>query len=105
MPVDYAISWSDPVTRLYDIEIRFVAPRDRPRLILPSWRPGRYLMQHFAVNVREWSANLRKTGLSEWEADARAGEEVTVRYRYWAGVLDAGSSFLDSAACASSRRR
>jgi predicted metalloprotease with PDZ domain len=96
MPVAYAISWSDPNTRLYDVEIRFVAPADQPRLILPSWRPGRYLMQHFAVNVREWSANLRKIGLSEWEADARAGEAVTIRYRYWAGVLDAGSSFLDA---------
>jgi predicted metalloprotease with PDZ domain len=93
--VDYRISWSDPNTRLYDIEIRFIAPGDAPRLILPSWRPGRYLMQHYAVNVREWSANLRKSEISEWIAEARAGDEVSVRYRYWAGVLDAGSSYLD----------
>ena len=33
--------------------------------------------------------------MSSWRVDARAGEEVTVRYRYYAGVLDAGSSFLD----------
>jgi predicted metalloprotease with PDZ domain len=96
VPVAYRISWSDPNTRLYDIEIRFIAPTDSPRLILPSWRPGRYLMQHYAVNVRQWSANLRKSGISEWAADARAGEEVSIRYRYWAGVLDAGSSYLDA---------
>jgi predicted metalloprotease with PDZ domain len=94
--VAYAISWRDPNERLYDIEIAFTAPSDRPRLILPSWRPGRYLMQHFAVNVREWSSNLSKVATSVWEADARAGDNVVVRYRYWAGVLDAGSSFLDS---------
>src|SRR5438045_2454274 len=95
MPVAYAISWRDPFERLYDIEIRFTAPSDQPRLILPSWRPGRYLMQHYAVNVREWSGNLRKIAPSVWQADARNGEDVVVRYRYWAGVLDAGSSFLD----------
>ena len=95
MPVAYAISWRNPFERLYDIEIRFTAPSDQPRLILPSWRPGRYLMQHYAVNVREWSGNLRKIAPSVWQADARNGEDVIVRYRYWAGVLDAGSSFLD----------
>ena len=50
---------------------------------------------NFAANVREWSANLRKVGKSSWRAAARAGEEIMVSYRYYAGVLDAGSSFLD----------
>jgi predicted metalloprotease with PDZ domain len=72
-------------------------------LLLPTWRPGRYLIQNYAANVRQWSAVLRsldniriwKDGMSSWRVDARAGDEVTVRYRFYAGVLDAGSSFLD----------
>src|SRR3954447_7056506 len=92
---DYHLSWRAPNERLYDIALRFTAPEDDPLLWLPAWRPGRYLIQNFAANVREWSANLRKVGKSEWRAAARAGEEVTVSYRYYAGVLDAGSSFLD----------
>ena len=94
----YLLSWSRPADRLYDITIRFTAPADTPRLLLPAWRPGRYLLQNFAANVREWSAGearVWKDGKTSWRVDARAGEEVTFRYRYYAGVLDAGSSFLD----------
>ncbi|HYI09601.1 MAG TPA: PDZ domain-containing protein [Thermoanaerobaculia bacterium] len=94
----YLLSWGAPSHRLFDITIRFTAPADTPRLLLPAWRPGRYLIQNYAANVREWSAGdaaVWKDGLTSWRVDARAGEEVTFRYRYYAGVLDAGSSFLD----------
>lgn len=94
----YLLSWGAPVERLFDITIRFTAPADTPRLLLPAWRPGRYLIQNYAANVREWSAGEArawKDGKTSWRVDARAGEEVAFRYRYYAGVLDAGSSFLD----------
>ncbi len=94
----YLLSWSRPAERLFDIAIRFTAPADAPRLLLPAWRPGRYLLQNYAANVREWTAGEARTwkdGKTSWLVDARAGEEVTFRYRYYAGVLDAGSSFLD----------
>lgn len=90
----YSLSWREPNERLYDIAIRFTAPEDDPLLWLPAWRPGRYLIMNFAANVREWSANLRKVGKSQWRVAAREGDEVEVTYRYYAGVLDAGSSFL-----------
>ncbi len=96
--VFYRLSWSSPAERLFEIVIQFSAPSDTPRLLLPAWRPGRYLLQDYAANVREWSAEGRriwKDGKTSWRVDAREGEEVTVRYRYYAGVLDAGSSFLD----------
>jgi predicted metalloprotease with PDZ domain len=96
--VHYLLSWGAPADRLFDIDLRFIAPVDTPRLLLPAWRPGRYLIQNYAANVRQWSAGeaaIRKGGMSSWRVDARAGQEVTVRYRYYAGVLDAGSSFLD----------
>lgn len=91
----YTLSWKNPNDHLFDVTLRFVAPENDPLLWLPAWRPGRYLIQNYAANVREWSANLRKVGKSEWRAAARAGEEVVVSYRYYAGTLDAGSSFLD----------
>src|SRR5437763_5060144 len=90
----YSLSWRNPNERLFDVSIRFIAPEDDPLLWLPAWRPGRYLIMNFAANVREWSANLRKVGKSEWRVSAKRGEEVEVTYRYYAGVLDAGSSFL-----------
>lgn len=95
--VHYRLHWGNPHDRLFDIVIRFTAPVDTPRLLLPVWRPGRYLVQNYAANVREWGGSHRiwKDGKSSWRVDARAGDEVEVRYRYYAGVLDAGSSFLD----------
>lgn len=94
----YHLSWQVPAERLFDISIRFTAPGDSPRLLLPAWRPGRYLIQNYAANVREWTAGgarVWKDGKTSWRIDARAGDELTFRYRYYAGVLDAGSSFLD----------
>ncbi len=94
----YLLSWTQPSDRLFDITLRFTAPADTPRLLLPAWRPGRYLIQNYAANVREWSAGehrIWKDGKTSWRVDARAGDELVVRYRYYAGVLDAGSSFLD----------
>jgi predicted metalloprotease with PDZ domain len=94
----YILSWGEPHDRLFDVTLTFIAPGDTPRLTLPNWRPGRYLMQNFAANVRQWTAGehrIWKDGKSSWRVDAGAGEQVTVTYRYYAGVLDAGSSFLD----------
>ena len=94
----YLLSWRAPAERLFDITIRFRAPADTPRLLLPAWRPGRYLLQNYAANVREWSAAgipVWKDGKTSWRIGAGAGDEVTFSYRYYAGVLDAGSSFLD----------
>src|SRR5947209_1268341 len=93
--IHYSISWRDDSEHLFDIAIRFVAPHDQPRLILPSWRPGKYQLQNFAANVREWTPNLSKLAPNVWCADVRSGDAVEVGYRYWGGVLDAGSSYLD----------
>ncbi|HKO02506.1 MAG TPA: hypothetical protein VJ032_12465, partial [Thermoanaerobaculia bacterium] len=94
--VRYVLSWVDPDEHLFDIAITFVAPADDPVAHLPAWRPGRYLIQNYAANVREWSSNMTKIAKSSWRVAARAGEEVTITYRFFAGVLDAGSSFLDA---------
>jgi predicted metalloprotease with PDZ domain len=94
--VHYLLSWGDPHERLFDVDLTFTAPADAPRLLLPAWRPGRYLIQDYAANVREWSPSMRKDGKTSWRVDAKAGDQVRVRYRYYAGVLDAGSSFLDT---------
>ena len=99
----YTISWTDPNERQYDIAISFTAPADHPRLTLPAWRPGRYLIQNYAANLSRCTAadlggdqvKIEKDGKSSWRVFAQAGAPITVTYRYYAGVLDGGSSFLD----------
>lgn len=102
-PVEYRLSWQSPTDRLYDVEIRFRAKQPETELRLPAWRPGRYLLQNYAANIRQWSATdarrhplaIRKSGKSSWTVSAKRGEMVVVRYRFFAGILDAGSSYLD----------
>jgi predicted metalloprotease with PDZ domain len=102
-PLRYRIAWRQPNDHLFDIEIGFTASRRDPELMLPAWRPGRYLRQNYAANVRQWEARgtggaslpIEKIAPSAWRVRADRAEAVTVRYRYFAGVLDAGSSFLD----------
>jgi predicted metalloprotease with PDZ domain len=101
--VHYALSWREPNDHLFDITIRFSALRPNPELSLPAWRPGRYLIQNYAANVRQWAAEsaggrplpIEKTAKSRWRVEAAAGTKIVVRYRFFAGILDAGSSFLD----------
>jgi predicted metalloprotease with PDZ domain len=101
--VHYALSWREPNSHLFDVAIRFTAVRRDPELSLPAWRPGRYLIQNYAANVRQWEASdsrdkplpIQKVGKSRWRVEAAAGTKIVVRYRFFAGTLDAGSSFLD----------
>jgi len=102
--VFYRISWSDPESHLFDIEIEFRATGRDTELRLPAWRPGRYLIQNYAANVRQWWAKnshgkalaVEKTEKSTWSVRTKVGERITFGYRFFAGLLDAGSSFLSS---------
>jgi predicted metalloprotease with PDZ domain len=99
----YRIGWTRPNDHLFDIRIEFTAGRRNPELSLPVWRPGRYLRQNYAANVRQWRARIAggpalpmdKTEPSRWRVQAARGDRIVVEYRFYAGVLDAGSSFLD----------
>jgi predicted metalloprotease with PDZ domain len=101
--VHYRLSWESPNQHLFDVEIAFRARRRETALHLPAWRPGRYLIQNYAANVRQWWATgedgeplvIMKTDKSSWVVESKAGEQLRVGYRFFAGVLDAGSSYLD----------
>lgn len=99
----YKLSWDDPQSHLFDVEVTF-RPKNRETLLrLPAWRPGRYLIQNYAANVRQWWAKnvhgktlpVEKVDKSTWMIRSRPNEKVTFGYRFFAGVLDAGSSYLD----------
>jgi len=100
--IAYRISFENPNDHLFDIRLHFRARADRVELTLPVWRPGRYLIQNYAANVREWLAldasgqplKLEKIEKSRWALNCEKGANVEVRYRYFAGVIDAGSSFV-----------
>ncbi len=100
--IRYTLGWKDPHEQLFDIEISFRSNVREAELRLPSWRPGRYLIQNYAANVRSWEARnaagrvlpMEKIDKSTWLVKTRPGEKLSVKYQFFAGVLNAGSSFL-----------
>ncbi len=73
------------------------------KLELPSWRPGRYEIGNFAQNIQHVKVFnsmqepilFEKTGKDSWQIHAGKEEKIVVRYRYYAAVLNAGSTYLD----------
>lgn len=71
---------------------------------LPSWRPGRYEIGNFAQNVQHVQVfntlmqpiPFEKISKDCWKIEAGKEENIVVRYRYYAAVLNAGSSYLDA---------
>ena len=100
--VRLTLSWSEPNQHLFDITIELTATGRETFLSLPAWRPGRYLIQNYAANIREWAATsgrrslaVQKVDKSRWRIQTQRGKRIIFRYRYFAGTLDAGSSYLD----------
>lgn len=88
--------------QLLEIEARFPTEgKDSLRLQLPAWRPGRYELGNFAANILHFEllepreAVWKKTARNEWHIACDAAEEITIRYRYYAAELNAGSTWLD----------
>jgi predicted metalloprotease with PDZ domain len=102
--IDYTIGWERPNTHLFEIKVQ--AASDGSETIdfaLPSWRPGRYVIQNYARNVQEFAAlNERgeplpwdKIDKSTWRVRTAGSKLVVARYKYYANLLDAGSSLLN----------
>ncbi|MEM1138209.1 MAG: M61 family peptidase, partial [Bacteroidota bacterium] len=70
---------------------------------LPSWRPGRYQIQNFAKNVRNFqafTANSKplfhsKVDKNTWRVTTEVVEEIKVSYSYLARHMDAGGTWID----------
>lgn len=84
------------------LEVRWEIPtNDEPTLEIqwPAWRPGRYELQNFAQNVGAvWLENtagkIRKITKDRWLLTDLTPGPVTIRYRYFAREINAGSSFI-----------
>lgn len=69
-------------------------------MALPAWRPGRYQIQNYARNIRDFRATdqtgrplpWEKTDKSTWRIQCGAAREVRVSYACYANTLDAGST-------------
>lgn len=103
----YTLDWEAQHTHTYHISLKTTAASGTiTDFQLPAWRPGRYIIQNYSAAVSHFSAvddrgmtlRWRKTDKDTWAVDnPKGGGEITIRYRYYANVLDAGSSYLGPA--------
>ncbi len=94
-----------PKQALICVKIKFEANKlPLLSLKLPAWRPGRYQLQNFAKNIRNFSAfDSSENKLSYYKSDRntwcvqnpQTAKQVTVCYEYLATELNAGSSYIN----------
>jgi predicted metalloprotease with PDZ domain len=100
----YTISLSDPLNHFITLswEIENIH-QDIIHIQLPSWRPGRYELQNYARNIRNFSivdtnknpVTFKKITKDCWELNTANTRTVAVTYEYYANQLDAGASYVD----------
>jgi predicted metalloprotease with PDZ domain len=99
----YFITSEKPDTHF--INIKWTIPnlhQDIVHVQLPSWRPGRYELQHYAKNLRDFTvANeqgnpvaFRKVSKDRWEIDTAGINKIEISYAYFANQPDAGASYV-----------
>ncbi len=98
----YKFTFTNPNTHFIEISLEIESKTANTVLRLPSWRPGRYQIQNFAKNVKDVrsynatgnSIDIKKISKDAWALTNQPGP-VTISYRYYAFVMDAGNSWLD----------
>ena len=100
----YHISYQWPTLHWLNLELSVSeVTSDTTFLQLPAWRPGRYELGNFAKNVRRFQVvdhhgqelTHRKVTKDRWEVDTSYVDSFRVIYEYYAGELNAGSTWLD----------
>ncbi len=102
--IQYSVYYKAPHRHFLSFEAKFqVEGRERLRLQLPAWRPGRYELGNFSKNIRGWKAqdengkvlNFQKVNKDLWEVHCNKSKLVVIQYEYYAAELNAGSTYLD----------
>lgn len=103
--IQYSIGSEKPSTQFLDIEISLSTEgKRRITLSLPAWRPGRYEIGNFAMNIRGFhvldennkAIRFQKISKDDWVLHVSSSvKTLIVRYQYYANRMDAGSCWLD----------
>lgn len=102
--MEYRINYTHPHRQF--IEIEYIIREHNGDVLnvqLPSWRPGRYMLQNFAKNIQKLVVqdkngkplSFKKTSKDSWKIGTPGISEIHISYNFYAAELDAGSSWLD----------
>ena len=102
--IHYHFSYQNPHKHFIDIELSIDSKNEQSLVFqLPAWRPGRYELANFSKNIKSFQAldennqvlAHKKITKDSWQVSCKNSHKVTIRYSYYANVLDAGSTYLD----------
>ncbi|MCA9735857.1 M61 family metallopeptidase, partial [candidate division KSB1 bacterium] len=102
--IHYTITANQGNSHILSIEMKASASQNEfIDFRIPSWRPGRYVMQNFARNVIKFEAfnesntalEFKKTDKDTWRVQTGSSQSVTARYDYYANEFDAGNTYLN----------
>jgi predicted metalloprotease with PDZ domain len=101
--MQYTISYQHAASRFIQISCQVnTANESTVNMQLAAWRPGRYELQNFAKNIRNFSVtdsdgNLlswSKFTKDRWQIDTANAASIVVTYEYYANQPDAGGSYV-----------
>jgi predicted metalloprotease with PDZ domain len=94
----YTLGMSKPSTHLFEVEIRLESVQQEQSLdlLLPVWRPGRYMISDFASGVQDFAAydgdekplKWEKTEKSRWHIESHGVPTVHVRYKVYSNEFN-----------------
>lgn len=101
--IEYQIDNSNLPANFVRITISFESIKKNPVLKIPSWRPGRYMLQNYAANIRDCSAQdqngtvlpINKINKNSWAIQADFGATISFTYLYYCRQMDAGGCWSD----------
>ena len=101
--MNYTFEVDAPQQQYIGITVQVPTTDDQTQINLPKWRPGRYQLGNFAKNVKSFQVFdaagkpcfFNKLDHSSWMVNTKNTAEITVKYKYYAAELNAGSTFLD----------
>ncbi|NVK50956.1 MAG: M61 family peptidase [Cyclobacteriaceae bacterium] len=100
----YQISCKNPASQYLQIQVKIpVSFPGKVKLQLPIWRAGRYFPSNYAQFVRNFSVHFEgeefipfyKGNKSLWVIEVEKSGNYEVQYEFFAGTMDAGSSWVD----------
>jgi predicted metalloprotease with PDZ domain len=101
--LQYQLNWVSEAEKSFNISLRVSPSKGKTTSFkIPAWRPGRYILQNYSAAVSHVVARtedgsllpFQKLDKDTWQVVNPSKGKIVFQYRYYAGVLDAGSSFI-----------
>ena len=102
--IEYQIDTINLPANFIQVTISFKSTKKNPVLKIPSWRPGRYMLQNYAACIRDCYAkdqngtylSINKVNKNSWIVQSESESVVCFTYMYYCRQMDAGGCWSDA---------